>query len=67
MYGLQFVNFINAENPLTPQIRSQRFLCSKAVCAALGLEAQVPVLEENIRSAQEYKAKLEDMLNKAVQ
>ena len=44
----------------------QNYEVSKAVCAALGLEAQVPVLEENIRSAQEYKAKLEDMLNKAV-
>ena len=45
----------------------QNYEVSKAVCAALGLEAQVPVLEENIRSALEYKAKLEDMLNKAVQ
>ena len=45
----------------------QNYEVSKAVCAALGLEAQVPVLEENIKSAQEYKAKLEDMLNKAVQ
>ena len=44
----------------------QNYEVSKAVCAALGLEAQVPLLEENIRSAQEYKAKLEDMLNKAV-
>ena len=45
----------------------QNYEVSKAVCAALGLEAQVPQLEENIRSALEYKAKLEDMLNKAVQ
>ena len=39
---------------------------SKAICEALNLQDKIPILEQNIKSAQEYKAKLEDMLNKAV-
>ena len=38
----------------------------KAICEALNLKDKIPILEQNIKSAQEYKAKLEDMLNKAV-
>ena len=39
---------------------------SKAICEALNLQDKIPILEQNIKNAQEYKAKLEDMLNKAV-
>ena len=39
---------------------------SKAICEALNLQDKIPILEQNIKSAQEYKAKLEDMLDKAV-
>ena len=38
----------------------------KAICEALNLKDKIPILEQNITSAEEYKAKLEDMLNKAV-
>ena len=44
----------------------QNYKVDKAMCEALHLENQIPVLEQNIISAEEYKAKLEDMLNKAV-
>ena len=43
----------------------QSYRVSNAICEALNLKEQVPLLEQNIRSAEEYKAKLEDMLNKA--
>ena len=43
----------------------QNYRVSNAICEALNLKEQVPLLEQNIRSAEEYKAKLEDMLNKA--
>ena len=38
----------------------------KAICEALNLKDKIPILEQNIKSAQEYKVKLEDMLDKAV-
>ena len=38
----------------------------KAICEALNLKDKISILEQNIKSAQEYKAKLEDMLKKAV-
>ena len=44
----------------------QNYQVSIAICEALKLKDMMPILEQNIRSAQEYKAKLEDMLNKAV-
>ncbi len=44
----------------------QNYEVSKAICEALNLKDKIPILEQNIKSAQEYKAKLEDMLNKAV-
>ena len=45
----------------------QSYRVSNAICEALNLKEQVPLLEQNIRSAEEYKAKLEDMLNKAME
>ena len=44
----------------------QNYEVQKAICEALNLKDKIPILEQNIRSAQEYKAKLEDMLKKAV-
>ena len=44
----------------------QNYEVQKAICEALNLKDKIPILEQNIKSAQEYKAKLEDMLNKAV-
>ena len=44
----------------------QNYGVSKAICEALRLHDQKRILNQNIRSAEEYKAKLEDMLNKAV-
>ena len=44
----------------------QNYEVQKAMCEALNLQDKIPILEQNIKSAQEYKAKLEDMLNKAV-
>ena len=44
----------------------QNYEVQKAICEALNLNDKIPILEQNIKSAQEYKAKLEDMLNKAV-
>ncbi len=44
----------------------QNYEVSKAICEALNLNDKIPILEQNIKSTQEYKAKLEDMLNKAV-
>ncbi len=38
----------------------------KAICEALSLKDKIPILEQNIKSTQEYKVKLEDMLDKAV-
>ena len=36
------------------------------ICKALHLDSQVPTLKSNIQSAEEYKEKMTDMLNKAV-
>ena len=44
----------------------QNYEVQKAICEALNLKDKIPILEQNIKSAQEYKMKLEDMLNKAV-
>ena len=44
----------------------QNYEVQKAICEALNLKDKIPILDQNIKSAQEYKAKLEDMLNKAV-
>ena len=44
----------------------QNYEVQKAICEALNLQDKIPILEQNIKSAQEYKAKLEDMLDKAV-
>ena len=44
----------------------QNYEVQKAICEALNLKDKISILEQNIKSAQEYKAKLEDMLNKAV-
>ena len=44
----------------------QNYEVQKAICEALNLKDKIPILEQNIKSAQEYKAKLEDMLNKAI-
>ena len=44
----------------------QNYEVQKAICEALNLKDKIPILEQNIDSAQEYKAKLEAMLNKAV-
>jgi cell shape-determining protein MreC len=44
----------------------QNYEVQKSICEALNLNDKIPILEQNIKSAQEYKAKLEDMLNKAV-
>ena len=44
----------------------QNYEVQKAICEALNLQDKIPILEQNIKSAQEYKAKLEDMLNKAI-
>ena len=38
----------------------------KDICEALNLNDKIPILEQNIKSTEEYKAKMEDMLNKAV-
>ena len=44
----------------------QNYEVQKSICEALNLKDKIPILEQNIKSAQEYKAKLEDMLNKAI-
>ena len=44
----------------------QNYQVSKAVCQALNLKDQIPILEQNIKSTEEYKAYMQDMLNKAV-
>ena len=44
----------------------QNYEVQKAICEALNLKDKIPILEQNIKSAEEYKAKLEYMLNKAV-
>ena len=44
----------------------QNYEVQKAICETLNLNDKIPILEQNIKSAEEYKAKLEDMLNKAV-
>ena len=44
----------------------QNYEVQKSICEALNLQDKIPILEQNIKNAQEYKAKLEDMLNKAV-
>ena len=44
----------------------QNYEVSKAICEALNLKDKIPILEQNIKSTEEYKAKLEDMLNKAI-
>jgi hypothetical protein len=44
----------------------QNYEVQKSICNALNLNNKLPILEQNIKSAQEYKTKLEDMLNKAV-
>ena len=44
----------------------QNYEVQKAICEALNLQDKIPILEQNIKSAQEYQAKLEAMLNKAV-
>ncbi|MEM3416348.1 MAG: hypothetical protein QW719_03355 [Candidatus Micrarchaeaceae archaeon] len=38
---------------------------TKAICQKLGLEDQLALIEANIKSAQEYKAKMQEMLSKA--
>jgi hypothetical protein len=44
----------------------QNYEIQKAICEALNLKEKIPILEQNIESAEEYRAKMEDMLNKAV-
>ena len=44
----------------------QNYEVQKAICEALNLKDKIPILKQNIKSAQEYKAKLEDMLKRAV-
>lgn len=44
----------------------QNYEVQKAICEALNLKEKIPILEQNIESTEEYRAKLEDMLNKAV-
>ncbi|MEM3744659.1 MAG: hypothetical protein QW759_02350 [Candidatus Micrarchaeaceae archaeon] len=38
---------------------------TKAICQKLGLKDQLALIEANIKSAQEYKAKMQEMLSKA--
>ncbi|MEM3572484.1 MAG: hypothetical protein QW530_02020 [Candidatus Micrarchaeaceae archaeon] len=38
---------------------------TRAICQKLGLEDQLALIDANIKSAQEYKAKMEEMLSKA--
>ena len=44
----------------------QNYEIQKAICEALNLKDKIPILEQNIESTEEYRAKMEDMLNKAV-
>ena len=44
----------------------QNYKVSKAICKALKLKEQIPILEQNIKSTEEYKAYMEGMLKKAV-
>jgi hypothetical protein len=44
----------------------QNYEVQKAICEALNLKEKIPILEQNIESTEEYRAKMEDMLNKAV-
>lgn len=44
----------------------QNYEVQKSICKALNLNNKIFIIEQNIKSAQEYKTKLEDMLNKAV-
>ena len=44
----------------------QNYQVSIAICEALKLKDMMPILEQNIRSAEVYKDKMEDMLKKAV-
>lgn len=44
----------------------QNYKVQKAICEALKLKKQIPILKQNIKSAEEYKAQMEGMLKKAV-
>lgn len=44
----------------------QNYEVQIAICKALGIQDKVPILEQNIRSAGEYKTKMEDILSKAM-
>ena len=60
----EILNYQNGIAALTREI--QNYEVNKAVFKALNIEDKIPILEQNIKSAQEYKAMLEDMLNKAI-
>jgi hypothetical protein len=60
----EILGYQNTIAGLDREIQSYRV--SKAICEALNLRTQLPALEQNIKSAEEYRLKLENMLNKAV-
>ena len=44
----------------------QNYQVQIQICKALHLDSQIPTLKSNIQSAEEYKEKMTDMLNKSV-
>ncbi|MEM3828161.1 MAG: hypothetical protein QXP36_02960 [Conexivisphaerales archaeon] len=59
----EILNYENAIKAYDREINNYEI--TKAICQKLGLEDQLALIEANIKSAQEYKAKMQEMLSKA--
>ncbi|MEM3414789.1 MAG: hypothetical protein QW575_04400 [Thermoproteota archaeon] len=59
----EILNYENTIKALDREINN--YAVTRAICQKLGLKDQLALIEANIRSAKEYKAKMENMLSKA--
>ncbi|MEM3839087.1 MAG: hypothetical protein QXF01_00705 [Candidatus Micrarchaeaceae archaeon] len=59
----EILNYENAIKAYDREINNYEI--NRAICQKLELEDQLPLIDANIHSAKEYKAKMQDMLNHA--
>ena len=60
----EILNYQSTIAAITREI--QNYQVQIQICKALHLDSQIPTLKSNIQSAEEYKEKMTDMLNKSV-
>ncbi|MEM4097758.1 MAG: hypothetical protein QXS81_03640 [Candidatus Micrarchaeaceae archaeon] len=59
----EILNYENTIKALAREINNYEI--TRAICQKLGLEDQLTIIDANIKSAQEYMAKMQEMLSKA--